>query len=167
MKLRHIFTIILFSFIANLSVAQTIDFDLIEYKGLRFFSSKSEIVKKMGKPQKIYDPEYDCGFLSTATQDGVFLTLDYDNIKFTGNKKERYVLDYVNFENDHSIIVKYGNRNLSHKTNLSELIDIFGDEVAKSYGDQKDGDIIIFEENQKEDGIRIRIKNGKLVWIEY
>jgi len=163
--MKNTIIVIVFTLLAQLSVAQTVDFDLISYQGLDFRATKSAIMKKLGKPQKIYDPNYECGFLSTASQDGIFLTLDYGNIKFTGNKKENYVLDYINFENDHSIVLKYGDYNLTHKTKLSELTAIFGNEID-DFGKQKDGDFIVFQ-SEHEDGLRIRIKNGKLVWIEY
>lgn len=164
--MKNTIIVIAFTLLAKLSFAQSVDFDLIKYKGLDFYSTKSEIIKKFGKPQKMYDPKYECGFLSTDSQGIKFLTLDYGNVKFTGNKKENYVLDYINFENDHSIIVKYGDRNLSHKTDFSELIDIFGDQIKEGFGKRLDGAFIVLSEGY-EDGLRIYITNGKLTRLEY
>ncbi|MGH1384973.1 hypothetical protein [Kordia sp.] len=164
--MKNLLLIITFTLLAKLSFAQTVDFDLIHYKGFDFYSTKSEIIKKLGKPQKVYDPKYECGFLSTDTQDGIFLTLDYGTIKFTGNEKENYVLEQVDFEKDHSIIVKYGDRNLSYKTDFSELIDIFGDQIKEGFGKKLDGAFIVFSTGY-EDGLRIYITNGKLTRLEY
>jgi hypothetical protein len=164
--MKNTIIVIVFTLLAKLSFAQSVDFDLIKYKGFDFYSTKSEIIKKFGKPQKMYDPKYDCGFLSTDTQDGTFITLDYGTIKFTGNKKRGYVLEIVDFKKDHSIVVKYGDRNLSYKTDFSELIEMFGDQIKEGFGKRLDGTFIVFREGY-EDGIRIYITNGKLTRFEY
>lgn len=159
------FIILLFTTI-QLSMAQSVDFNLIKFNGLNFHSAKSEIIEKIGLPKKTYDPNYECGFLSTELQEGDYLTLDFGKIKFTGNEKELYVLEQVDFVNDKSIILKYGNRNLTCETVLSELIEIFGDGLAKHFGKEINGAIIIFHD-KADDGIRISIKNGKLIRFEY
>lgn len=159
--------VIVFILLTKLCVAQAVDFDLLSYNGLHFYATKSKILKKLGKPQKVYDPNYDCGFLVTDdSQSIVYTTLDYDTIKFTGNKKEKYLLEYVNFKKDHTIIVKYGDRNLSHKTNFSELVGMFGDQIKEGFGKKLDGVFIVFSEGY-EDGLRIYIANGKLTRLEY
>ncbi|AFU68301.1 hypothetical protein P700755_001371 [Psychroflexus torquis ATCC 700755] len=157
---------ILVILIAKLSFAQTVDFDLIKYNGLNFYSTKSEIIRKLGKPKKTFDPNYECGFLSTESQDGEYLTLDYGKIKFTGNNKELYVLEQVDFENDNSIVVKYGNRNLTCETSLFELKEIFGKVFSEHFENKLSGAIVIYQE-KSDDGIRIWIKNGKLAQFEY
>lgn len=104
--------------------------------------------------------------LSTESQDGEYLTLDYGKIKFTGNEKELYVLEQVDLENDSLIIIKYGNENLTCKTDLTKLIEIFGDGLANHFGNELNGAIVIFQE-KGDDGIRLSIKNGKLIQFEY
>ena len=125
-----------------------------------------EIIKKLGEPKKTYDPNYECGFLSTDSQDGEYLTLDYGKIKFTGSEKELYILEQVDLENDSSIIIKYGNESLNCETDLTKLIEIFGDGLAKHFGNKLDGAVVIFRE-KADDGIRLSIKNGKLIQFEY
>lgn len=164
MKKLHLSILLLLT--VQLGIAQYIDVDLIRYKGLSFYTTKSAITKVLGKAEKIYDPNYDCGFLSTAIQEGEFQTLDYGSIKFTGNEQELYLLELVDMENDDSIVVKYGDRNLSCETTLSELIEIFGASFAKQFGEQKEGSIKLFHE-KADDGIRVSIKNGKLIRLEY
>ncbi|WP_044403975.1 hypothetical protein [Lacinutrix sp. Hel_I_90] len=164
--MRKLNLIILLLLIAELSFAQSVNFDLIKYNGLNFHSTKSEVIKKLGEPTKTYDPNYECGFLSTDSQDGEYFTLDYGKIKFTGNEKELYVLEQVDLENDNSIKIKYGNRDLTCETDLKELIEIFGDSLAKHFGEKLKGTIVLFHE-KADDGIRISIKNGKLIRFEY
>lgn len=164
--MKKLSLILLLCLTTKLCFAQSIDFALIKYNNLNFRSTKSEIIKKNGKPKKIYNPNYECGFLSSSSQDREYITLYYNNVKFTGNKKELYVLEQVNFENDNSIIIKYANQNLTSETTLSELIKIFGNRVTKHFAKKLDGSIIIFQKNA-DDGIRISIKNGKLIRFEY
>jgi hypothetical protein len=164
--MKKIYLIILLVTTVQLSFSQSVDFDLIEYNGLNFHSTKLEIIEKFGQPEKSYDPNYECGFLSTESQDGEYLTLDYGKIKFTGNEKELYVLEQVDLENDSSIIIKYGNENLTCETDLTKLIEIFGDGLAKHFENGLDGAIVIFHE-KADDGIRLSIKNGKLIQFEY
>lgn len=164
--MRKLNLTILLLLIAKLSLSQSIDFDLIKYNGLNFYSTKSEIIKKVGKPKKTYDPNYECGFLSKDSQGVEYLTLDYGKIKFTGNKKELYVLEQVDLENDNSIIIKYGNRNLTCETSLSELAEIFGKVISHHFENKINGAIVLFQE-KSDDGIRMWIKNGNLVRFEY
>lgn len=164
--MKKINLIILLVTTVQLSFSQSVDFDLIKYNGLNFLSTKFEIIEKLGQPEKSYDPNYECGFLSTESQDGEYLTLDYGKIKFTGNEKELYVLEQVDLENDSLIIIKYGNENLTCKTDLTKLIEIFGDGLAKHFGNELNGAIVIFQE-KGDDGIRLSIKNGKLIQFEY
>ena len=165
-KMKIIYSILVLFTSVQLSFCQSVDFDLIAYKGLNFHATKLEIIEKFGNPEKTYDPNYACGFLSTQSQEGTYLTLDYGNVKYTGNEKDLYVLEWVDLENNGSIIINYGTENLSCETNLATLNELFGDAVAKHFGNELDGAIVIF--NQKgEDGIRLHIKNGKLIEFEY
>ena len=50
--------------------------------------------------------------------------------------------------------------------NLSKLIEIFGDGLSKHFGNKIDGAIVIFQKDA-DDGIRLTLKNGKLVHFEY
>ena len=165
-KMKKAYLTILLIISIQLSFSQSVDFDLIKYNGLNFHCSKTEILEKFGQPTKTYDPNYECGFLSTDSLDSEYLTLDYGKIKFTGNEKELFVLEQVDLENDTSIFIKYGNENLTCNTDLSKLIEIFGDGLSKHFGNKIDGAIVIFQKDA-DDGIRLTLKNGKLVHFEY
>ncbi|WP_298321228.1 hypothetical protein [uncultured Aquimarina sp.] len=160
-------TIIILIFISlQLSLAQNVDFRLINYEGLEFYSSKSEITKKLGNPIKTFEPKYECGFLSEDEQGVKYISLDYGKVKFTGNEKEEYLIEMIDFENDNSLILKYGKHNLTCETKLTDLALIFGEQLIKHYGSDQNGGIVLFDE-KADDGIRIEIKDGKLVRFGY
>ena len=158
--------IILLLIFTQLGLAQNVDFKLIKYNGLEFYSSKSEIKEKLGNPHKTFEPNYECGFLSAYEQSTEYFTLDYGAIKFTGNEKEKYLIELIDFENDETIVLKYGEYNLTCETTLAELALIFGEHLVKHYGNNHNGRVVIFQE-KTDDGIRIEIKDGKLIRFRY
>ena len=164
MKRKYIIILLLLT--TEIGFSQSVDFDLINYNGLDFYSTKTEIIETFGQPQKIYEPNYDCGFLSTYSQGEKYLTLDYGKIKFTGNESELYVLEKVNLQKNNSISLKYGNHKLTYETDLNKLIEIFGTELQDKFKDDKNGKVVIFRK-KADDGILIEIKNGKLIRFEY
>jgi hypothetical protein len=164
--MTRIYLIILLIITTEFGFTQSVNFDLISCNGLNFYSAKTEIIKTFGQPKTTYDPNYECGFLSTDSQNGKYLTLDYGKVKFTGNDDELYILEQVNMENDNSVKIKYGDNELSCNTDLTKLIEIFGTELENHFENNRNGAIVIFRE-KAEDGIRIVIKNGKLIRFEY
>ena len=163
--MKRYISIVAFFFI-QLNFSQTVDFNIIKFKGLSFYSLKSEIVEKMGKPKKIFKPNYECGFLSNDEREPTYFTLDYGKIKFTGSKTEKYVLEKINFENNSSIILYYGKHKLSCKTTFNELVEIFGKGIIKLLKESSNRRFTIMHLNN-DDGMIIEIKNGKLIGIEY
>jgi hypothetical protein len=153
-------------FFIQLSFGQTVDFDKFKFKGLSFSSSKKEIINKLGNPKKVYNPNYECGFLSGDGQGIVYHTLDYGKIKFTGNDSDKYVLEKVDFENNNSLVLNYKQYKLSCKTTLNELIKIFGSGIIKLLKENRHGKFTLMHE-KCDDGIVIEIKKGKLVKMEY
>jgi hypothetical protein len=158
--------LILLTINCRIGFTQNFDFDLISYKGLKFHSTKTDIIETLGKPDEIYKPNYQCGFLSSDSQGLEYFTLDYRKIKFTGNEKEGYLIEQVDFQNDNTIIIQYGNHNLSCETKLTELIEIFGKEFKEKFDADPNDGIVLFHE-KADDGIRIEIKDGKLIQIKY
>ena len=145
--------------------AQSVDYNLFEYKRLSFYSAKSEIEKKLGKPLKIYEPNYECGFLSSHEQSANYFSLDYDKVIFTGNEKEKYLLEFIYFK-DKSTILKYSEYSLTSETTIDELAKIFGKEIYESLKSNNNRSVFLAQENA-DDGIFFRIKDGKLYKIEY
>ncbi|WP_430907509.1 hypothetical protein [Maribacter sp. 2-571] len=152
--------------IAQTGFAQNVDFDLIKYNGLDFLSSRLEITKTLGSPNKEYAPNYDCGFLSIDEQGIPFITLDFKKIKFTGTDKQNYLIEEVIFENDNSINLSYGEFVMNCETDSADLIKIFGDKTAERLTDNFTGGIVIFHA-KNDDGIRLQLRNGKLIRWQY
>lgn len=159
-------TILLIFFYYQFTFGQTVDFDKMKFNGLHFYSSKSEITKKLGTPKNVYNPNYECGFLSDVGNGNIYFTLDYGNIKFTGNQSEKYVLEKINFENGFSLVLNYKKHKLSCNTTFKDLIDIFGKKIINLIGKDLNGRFTLMHENN-DDGIIIEIKNGKLIALEY
>ena len=113
-------------FITQIGFTQTVDFDLIEYKQLGFSSSKAEVKNVLGKPNKIYEPNYECGGLSSEEQGIPFYVLDYGHVKFIGWDDDNYLFHEIIFENDNSVKLSYGKFVLTCETNSADLIGIFG-----------------------------------------
>lgn len=61
------------------------------------------------------------------------MPLNSDAIKFTGNKKEKYLIEIVNFKKDTSLVLHYGKHQLSHNTSIVELSAIFGQEIINRF----------------------------------
>lgn len=162
---NYIYIFIIATFTHGIT-AQNVDFNLINFNGLPLNSPKQLIIKELGEPEKIFEPNYECGALSSDTQDKKFYTLEYLNVKFTGNENEDYYIDYIIFENNPSVILNYGQYDLNCETDLSLLAKIFGKELFEGFEEDPNGGIIIFRK-KADDGIRLEIKNGKLLSFEY
>ncbi|MCA4778007.1 hypothetical protein OBK27_12700 [Empedobacter falsenii] len=164
MKRNAVILIILF--FAELSFAQNLDFDEIKFNGLNFYSSKNQIIEKLGNPKTEYIPNYECGDLSSDLKGVAYYNLDYGNVIFTGNQKENYLIRKIDFENDKSLILYYQKHKLTCETTLNELVEIFGKQIIELIGSEPNGAFII-QHSEYDNGIRFEIKNGKLITFEY
>lgn len=153
-------------FLTENCFSQNLNFDKIKFNGLSFYSSKNQIIEKLGSPKKEYVPNYECGDFSIEKQGEIYYNLDYENIKFTGNENEKYVIHEINFAIDKSLILNYENHKLTFATTLNELTEIFGKEIFDQIGNSLNGSFIILHPKY-DNGIRIEIKNGKLISFEY
>ena len=154
-----IFILLLSFLLAQQMLGQNIDFKKIQYNGLNFYSTKNQIIQKLGRAKKIYNPNYECGFLSDEEQNDKYLTLDYGKIKFTGNSKEKYLLEMIDFK-DETVVVFYGKIKLNSQSTDAQLSKIFGMKI-KANGSR------LIPSNNGDDGVRIELKKGKLTKIEY
>lgn len=150
----------------HIGIGQSIDISKIKFKGLSYYSTKKDIISKLGKPSKIFKPDNECGFLSSSEQGITFYTLDYGTLKFTGNEKNKYIMEEIDFLKDHSVVVEYMNHKLTSQTTVEDLIKIFGTEIKDQF--EKSADGILFLRNEGyDDAIDIEIKDGKLARIGY
>lgn len=145
---------------------QNINYDNFSLQGLSLYSTKENIIEKHGKPEKIYEPNYECGFLSAEEQGNKFSTLQYVGFKFTGNEEDHYILEEINFENN-AIVLNYSGYQLSSITDINTLAKIFNEDSFLNLPSDT-GVVIIPNINKiKEDGFGFKIENGKLISIHY
>ncbi|MEW7292887.1 hypothetical protein [Aquimarina sp. 2304DJ70-9] len=151
----------------QLSFGQTLDFDKFQFKELNFFSSKSKIIGKLGNPNREFEPNYDCGGLSADWQGGKYFSLDYEKVRFTGNKKAKYLIEKIDFENDNSVGLTYGKHILNCETELEKLSEIFGSQIKNRMDKGQLSGLFTVLHEKTDDGIILEIKNGKLIRFRY
>ncbi|HLP57141.1 MAG TPA: hypothetical protein VK151_19025 [Fluviicola sp.] len=153
----------LLAMLAQPSFAQAVDAESIHYKGLDFYNKKSAILHKLGKPDSITQPDYQCGFLSEAEQGKKYYSLHYGKVVFTGNKKEGYLLESIVFDRD--VEVQYAASVLTGQTTIDHLKVLFGREWTAE--ELLNGSMVISFGETSDDGLRIFTENGLLVKIQY
>lgn len=140
----------------------------VKFQGLSVFAStRTHIISRLGKPIRITQPKYECGFLSSAEQGKTYYSLHYQNLTFTGNAAEGYILEDVKFDAAGKITLTYKQWKFNSKTTVQNFERIFGQKVMD--GTDPDGTIrtLIYSEKQGEDGAMFHFKNDKLVAFEY
>lgn len=152
--------------ISPISVGQTLNFELFKFGDVSYYSSEAEIRAFLGKPVKVYEPGYDCGFLSDAEEGDHYKTLDYGFIKFTGNKNEQFLMEFVHIENNTRATLYYGEHKLTSNLNIVQLAIIFGIPINKELKESPNTTIIVFSANG-DDGVQLVLKYGKLSQIHY
>lgn len=164
--MKHFLTFLMILFCYQIGSTQNIDFDKLNFQGLSPYSPKEIIIEKHGNPGKVYEPNYECGFLSSEEQSKKFSTLDYTNYKFTGNETDDYILDEICFNNE-SIVLNYEEYQLNWETDIKTLVEIFN--VDSFLNLPSDTGVVIIPNKNKiqEDGYGFEIKNGKLTSIHY
>ncbi len=164
MKIYHTLILLIST---QIGFGQSLDFDKFEFNELKFFSSKSKIVEKFGNPNREFQPNYDCGGLSSEWQGVKYFTLDYEKVKFTGNEKEKYLIEKIDFKNDNSVELVYGKHKLNCETELNMLAEIFGKQIKdRIEKGQLNGSFSVHHE-KRDDGIVLEINNGKLIKFSY
>ena len=152
--------------ICFLSFSQTADITKFVYNGLSYVQKKTAIIEKYGQPTKTFEPNYECGYLSSKEQNMDFYSLEYSNVKFTGNDSDGYIIEYLNFEKDKSAVLTYDNHELTYHTTIDELSNIFGNEINTLMGGMKNGAIAVNLKNGS-DQVVLEVRNNKLISITY
>ena len=140
------------------------DTDLIKYRGLGLVSTKAEIIAKLGQPNKVFEPNYECGFFSSDEQGKSYYALQYGDVEFIGNDEEKYTIDRIEFKE--GVTVYYGEYLLSNESDLDRLIEVFGMKKFGRLHETSTDSVVLFEEGS-DGGIRFSLKNGKLSKIGY
>ncbi|MCB0844998.1 MAG: hypothetical protein KDE26_17230 [Bacteroidetes bacterium] len=158
--MKHL-PIIIFFFLIKTSFAQQINPNLITLNGLPFFSTQSQILEKMGPPAKIFEPKYECGFLSEEEQGRKFFTLKYPGLPFTGNETDKYLIEEIDFSANSEIQLMYNGQAIFANMTIEKLSAVFGVDFEPNSVEK----LIYFE--RADDGFVFQFKDGKLIKISY
>jgi hypothetical protein len=142
------------------ALAQSFDFEQLDFKGKGFNLEKADILKSFGEGEKKYT-QYECGFFSNDQTGAPYYQLIYEGFSFIGSETETFSLEFVHFEN-HDLILKYGDHELSRKTTKEMFSKIFKVKMS----DLEDDVIIVFGA-KSDDGVRFRFKHNRLFQFEY
>ena len=137
---------------------RTVNYKDFKIDGLNFITKKGDVIKKFGKPVRIFQPGYECGFLSEGQPGGTYYSLQYAYIKFTGNTLN-YQLEEVLFNPKMRSKITYKNQALSHQTTIIEFEKIFGVKVSEN-------EVTMFHENA-DDALVFSFVGGLLSKITY
>ena len=144
--------------------AQTLDVEKLKFKGLSFNSTKEEIIKILGQPRKVYEPNFECGALSSEKQGKPFYALEYVNIRFVGNEEDGYVVD--EYRLSYGMSFTYNGVKLDMDSSLDKLIEVFGMELFGSFHDSSTDNTIIRFKNS-DNGIMFYLKDGRLSMLSF
>lgn len=117
------------------------------------------ILKEFGKPNRTFEPKYECGFFSEAEQGHKYFSLDYGNLKFTGNKKQGYQVEEIQFSSRQQNSITFAKNLLSYKTTIKEFEVIFGIKVS--------GNETVLYNKGADDGLICKFSRGRLTKMEY
>ncbi|MFT2011377.1 hypothetical protein ACMA1I_22080 [Pontibacter sp. 13R65] len=168
---KTVVSIVLSLFIGTgtcLAQESMIDGKLVRLNGLKFNSGKGEIVANFGKPKKVSEPNYECGFHSEAEQGNRFYQLTYDHIVFIGNASDGYDIESIEFSPNSDLTLHYGQFTFTHKLTKDEFIIFFGNTIKNRFDDNGNGitDIFLYFKN-KDDGLIFTFKSGYLAKVAY
>ena len=159
---------VLLNYIKNLK-EDTIQLDQIQIKGVNLYTTKQMLVDKLGEPDSIVNPNYECGGFSGEWQEKVFLQYFYGCFNFIGTN-DQYQIEHIHFEKDHSLLISYKGIVLNHKTRIEEIKTLF----PKSYKDRyikndKDNTVVVrlLPYTVADDKVYLWFKNGYLIELEY
>ncbi|WP_316779883.1 hypothetical protein [Pedobacter antarcticus] len=158
----RILILVLFLFVLNVHAQekyQTIDGSSLKIEGLSFELRREVILKKFEKPLRIFEPKYECGFLSEAEQGNKYYSIEYKYFKFTGNSKAEYILEEIHFVPTMPHTITFRNKLISYKTTKKEFETIFGVKI--------DGDRILLHQMGKDDAFIFAFVNGRLSKLGY
>jgi len=137
------------------------------YLNLSLETTKSEIYNKLGKPDKIVMPKYDCGGFSDEWQGEIFKQYHYSALNFIG-AGEKLVIERINFAADPSITITYKGLKINNKTTIETFAKLF----PKSYKNivkGKEGKVYFYllPRLVTDDIIIITFKKGILISLQY
>jgi hypothetical protein len=162
------FVLIFACFTNGYTQTSKFDFSLFRLNGLGFISDKQAIVKQFGEPDKVVEPDYECGFHSEREQDRKFYELCYGPITFIGNDTDKYMIEIVEFSPYSNTVLEYGNYKLSGKTSTNAFKKIFGEAVLNDPLEYSGDEIgVTLFPDRADQGVTFFFKDEYLVRISH
>lgn len=164
MKLR--FITFLTCLLPCFGFSQAIQMDLLTYKGLSFVSTQTEITTVLGQPNQTVPRADDCGFFSPEHEGQSFNTLDFGQVKFTGNQQRHFLIEWVEMNQIGLNDLKFDNTYLNKNTTVAQLTALFGNTITSTI-DQSNSGLIYLPGLGRDDGLKLEVEQGKLVRLTY
>ena len=146
-----------------------IDFSKLRLNQLAFTSSRQQVQQRLGQPRAVVVPNYECGWYSSQEQGQKFYELRYPRVRFIGNSKEGYVIEYVYFSAKGPTLT-YGGQPLSERTTVADLQRLFGQgthaEKIKT-AEMPQGQEAVSVSSKHDDAAIFWFSHGRLVKFEY
>ncbi|MEP0365572.1 MAG: hypothetical protein ABJN36_08820 [Cyclobacteriaceae bacterium] len=144
--------------------AQFLNQKLLTVNGLSFISTKEQIIEEFGIPDRTFEPNYECGFLSSEEQGKEFHSLEYSGIKFTGNQYDNYLIEELDLTKNSSIQLNYGEISLNTIPTIEELAKILG---LESEIESPTDTMLRAYFGKSDDAVFFIFKNGRLIKLDY
>jgi hypothetical protein len=139
---------------------------LIKFKGLSYESTKDEIIRIFGTP-KIIDPQYECGAYSESQPGTPYQQLIYKSFIFTGNEKEKYILQEITFDKKGDIFLEIDGHKLSNATSKDRFIELFVEKAKTYFDDNLYAEEIMLYPKDQDSAYIFTFEEGFLFKIQY
>ena len=149
---------------AGAAHATNFDFSKLRYQGAPHVATKAQLRRQLGRPARITQPNYECGWLSASEQGHPFYSLHYGLAVFTGNATDKYELDEVKFAAG-SKPLHYGPHAWNVTTTVKDLRQIFGADLQVQ--PQPGGQLLVSVSTKGEDGAVFIFKDGHLADFQH
>lgn len=125
--------------------------------------SKENIEKSFGKPIKYFEPNYECGFLSSSEQDEKYYSYQYNGILLTGNDEQNYVVEELDFSqfDFKKYTVEINGSAIDNNTTVEQLRVILKDNFKLNENNT------IFLHDVGDDNFEVEFKDNKISKIQY
>lgn len=146
-----------------------INFNKLRLNQLAFTSSRRQVQQRLGQPRAVVEPHYECGAYSSQEQGQKFYELRYPQVRFIGNNKLGYAIEYVYFSAKGPTLT-YGTHTLSNRTTVADLQRFFGPGTHSEKmitAEMPQGQETVSLSSKYDDGAIFWFSHGRLVKFEY
>lgn len=158
-----------FLFLVTFLFEQETEFDLgkLSFRGVKFITTKEIVIKTFGQGKKV-EPNYECGFFSNDQPLGPYYQLVYTNFTYFGGDNDSFYLQFVDFDAQGKVKLKYDDIPLSGRTTKDDFVKIFGEKVRNEFLKDSDHETVLLQTRNEVGGAGLFwFKNDRLEKFEY